>query len=269
VEFHYLLLTVLAGYRAGLELLGNEDNLGNASGTETYAPEDYDLAWIFTLLLWRIAHSSMLRDHLVFLHTAGLLSPAAPGNSGMEADNLDGRVKTRQKSDKAAIWLHIMMTRNHHLPGEGHMFLYWIHLLVSDLTALETLSHFFISEIPNHMTVHIHPIALRPRAPAGKVFWKPVIERALQSQNSLHPHYDAIVTTLIECINKDKESTEKYIYHRYFTDETMTVTGSVHCEAALACIMKYPGACTSGMDIKYNVCLFQSFKKCNHHDHTL
>ena len=75
-----------------------------------------------------------------------------------------------------------MMMHNYHLPGEGQMFLYWIELLVSDLMALETLSHFFISEIPNYLTIHVHPIVLGHWPPTGKVFWKPVIKCALQLQ---------------------------------------------------------------------------------------
>lgn len=201
----------------------------------------------------------MLRHHLTFLHNAGLLSNAPccdVGDLGVEIDNSEGSVKTRHNLDKAAIWLHIMMTCNYQLPGEGQMFQYWIELLVSDLMALETLSHFFISEIPNYLTVHIHLIVLWPWMSARKVFWKPVIKSAIQSQAPLNPHYDVIVNTLIQSINKDKDNMEKYMFHRYFTDEVMTVTGSVHCEAALACIMKYPhGAPISGLDDEHNVCL--------------
>jgi hypothetical protein len=59
VEFHYLLVTVLAGYKAGLEVLGTQCDV-DYEGRPPYRPEHYDLAWMFTFLLWRIAHSSIL-----------------------------------------------------------------------------------------------------------------------------------------------------------------------------------------------------------------
>jgi hypothetical protein len=43
VEFHYLLVTVLAGYKAGLEVLGTQCDMGH-EGRPPYRPEHYDLA---------------------------------------------------------------------------------------------------------------------------------------------------------------------------------------------------------------------------------
>ena len=53
VEFHYLLVTILARYKAGLEMLGTQDDVGHEpEGQLPYQSGDYDLMWMFTFLLW-------------------------------------------------------------------------------------------------------------------------------------------------------------------------------------------------------------------------
>jgi hypothetical protein len=261
VEFHYLLLTVLAGYKAGLEMLGTQCDVAGHEDQRPYQPEDYDLTWMFTFLLWRIAHSSILRFHLTFLHATKLLSlddARLGGCFGLEPDNVETETADEgpgiTDQEMSVIQLHATSTSEHQQP-EGLAFLRWLHLLVSDLTALENLSLFFSHGTSSHMKVHVHAIALPPTS-TDKVLWKPVIERALHSQAPLlYPHYDEIITTVVDRIKKGKEDMHKFTFYRHFTEQEMAVPGSVHCEAALVCLIKHRTSAlpVRGMDLQHDV----------------
>jgi hypothetical protein len=264
VEFHYLLVTVLAGYKAGLEVLGTQCDMGHG-GRTPYQPEDYDLTWMFTFLLWRIAHSSILRSHLTFLHAAELLilDDALRGGDrfDLETDNVEietaGGGPEITDQEMSVIQFHAMSTGKHQQPA-GVVFLRWIHLLVSDLTALEILSLFFSHGTPSHMKVHVHAVALPPPLP-DKALWKPVIERALHSQAPLLlRRYDEIIATLVDYIKQGKENTDTFMFYHHFTEQVMAVTGSVHCEAALACLVKHSTTAVPvrGMEFQRDVWLF-------------
>jgi hypothetical protein len=262
VEFHYLLLTVLAGYKAGLEVLGSQCDVMGHEDRPPYQPEDYDLTWMFTFLLWRIAHSSVLRFHLTFLHAAELLSLDdalfGGGRFGLETDNVETETADEgpgvTDQEMSVIQLHATSTSKHQQP-EGLAFLRWLHLLVSDLTALENLSLFFSHGTSSHMKVHVHTIALPPTS-ADKALWKPVVEHALHSQAPLlYRHYDEIITTLVDRIKKGKDNSHKFMFYHHFTEEVMAVPGSVHCEAALACLVKHRTTAVPvrGMEVQRDV----------------
>jgi hypothetical protein len=257
VEFHYLLLTVLAGYKAGLEMLGTQCDVTGHEDQPPYQPEDYDLTWMFTFLLWRIAHSSILQFHLTFLHATKLLSldDARLGDCvGLETDNVDTETADQEMS---IIQLHAMSTSKHQQP-EGLAFLCWLHLLVSDLTVLENLSLFFSHGAPSCMKVHVHAIALPPTS-TDKALWQLVIERALHTQAPLlYRHYDEIITTLVDRIKTGQEHTHAFTFYRHFTEQGMAVPGSVHCEAALACLVKYRSTAlpVRGMEVQRDVWFF-------------
>jgi hypothetical protein len=215
---------------------------------------------MFTFLLWRIAHSSILRLHLTFLHAAELLflDNAHRGGDGfgLETETVDGGPEVTDQ-EMSVIQLHATSTGKHQQPG-GVVFLRWIHLLVSDLTVLEILSLFLSHGTPSHMKVHVHTVALLPSTP-DKALWKPVIECALHSQGPLLlGHYDKVIATLTGHIKRGKENTDTLTFYHNFTEQVMAVTGFVHCEAALACLVKHPTTAVAihGMDVQCDVWLF-------------
>jgi hypothetical protein len=74
----------------------------------------------------------------------------------------------------------------------------------------------------------------------GETPWKPVIQWALQSQSPfLCDRYAEIIIILVGCIKEGKETMGGLAPFHHFTEEVMQVTGNVHCEAALACLVKY------------------------------
>jgi hypothetical protein len=108
------------------------------------------------------------------------------------------------------------------------------------------------------MQVHVHPVALWP-VTAEKAPWKPVIECVLQLQALwLHCHYDEMITALVEAMRHGNESKNGLTFYHHFTEEAMTVTGSVHCEVTLACLVKHPTAAipVHGMEVQCDVWFF-------------
>jgi hypothetical protein len=99
------------------------------------------------------------------------------------------------------------------------------------------------------MKFHVHTVAL----------WKLVIKCALHTQAPLLlAHYDEIIATLAGHIKRGKENTDTLMFYHNFTKQVMAVTGSVHCEAALACLVKHPTTAVAvrGMDVQRDVWLF-------------
>jgi hypothetical protein len=261
VDFHYLLLTVLAGYRAGLRQL--------ADNSSPQSSDDYDGAWLFTFLLWRIAHSSILREHLAFLHKAGLLSRLADDvvsgtvdfgmeKGGAEADDVGEEAAEVTDQEMSFMLLHVEPTNARQQPDMGLVVLRWIHLLVCHITALETLSLFFRREVLGDTKLNIQVVTLRP-TPVEQTPWKPVVQRALQSQAPfLYDRYDKIITILADCIQESQRNMEGRKPFHYFTEEVMQVTGNVHCGAALACLVKCSTAAiyNEGTEFQIDVWLF-------------
>jgi hypothetical protein len=173
---------------------------------------------------------------------------------GLETDNVDTETADQEMF---VIQLHATSTSKHQQP-EGLTFLCWLHLLVSDLTVLENLSLFFSHGAPSRMKVHIHAIALPPTS-TDKALWQPVIKRALHTQAPLlYRHYDEIITTLIDHIKTGQEHMHAFTFYHHFTEQGMAVPGSVHCEAALACLVKYQSTAlpVHGMEVQRDVWFF-------------
>jgi hypothetical protein len=62
-----------------------------------------------------------------------------------------------------------------------------------------------------------------------------------------------------DAILQGKDNMVTFTVHHHFTEEVMTVIGSVHCEAALACLIKHPitAVPVHGMEIHHNVQFFR------------
>ena len=101
--------------------------------------------------------------------------------------------------------------------------------------------------------VKIQVIALPPIF-VEETPWKPVIQWALQSQAPfLYDCYNKIITILADCIKEGKGNTGGLAPFHHFAEEVMQVTG-VHCEAALACLVKF--SADEGTQIQIDVWLF-------------
>lgn len=221
-DFHHLLLCILSGFRYFLEQLS----------TATPGGQDrrdmYQLAWLFTFLLWRVAHSSILREHLALLHSVNLLLPRAGSTESRPGDakeNPDWEHHPTE-DDMAGI------PQDAEDDDMGLTFLRWIRLLVSHVTALEMLSLF-----SKQKKIHVKLIELRPADIEEKVPWRPVLKKALGTDEA---YLEKVVHVLVKFISQPAEGgKQRTDFLKHFEVEIMRVTGVLHCESVLVALIRY------------------------------
>ena len=245
IEFHYLLITVLSGYSVGLQGLADF----SAAGPDKEA--HCHMAWLFTFFLWRIAHSSILWEHLAFLHAASLLSLEAGCGEANSSGNADRSID----EDVSIIHLQSMQSEDGRRLDVPLALVEWMRLLVSPITSLEMVSSLLHhEEILASTDFQIQMVTLQPTG-AYKAPWKPVIKRTLKAEApSCYNELDAVLGTLMNCVKEGKEKVEGLTIFHHFGMDIMTVTGNVHCEAALPYLAKHlSGLTTGGKTHQFNV----------------
>jgi len=240
VDFHYLALFALGKYRDAI--------LQFYDGTKNGGPTDIhrgDLK-VYSFLLWRLAHSSILRCHLIFLRTHGLLrrvehgneSKAGGGNKdigGKESDlNSDDGSKGNVVGGKEG-------NLNRHNGHQDHededdpalMIQRWMCLIVSHLHSLNILSSFAASS-PRQIHIQYSSATRSPlKVPQD---WTAVLRRAVFAiGGTLVNRLDQLEDTILEKINNNQ--TRRTGTFSYFKGKEITSGGGqVHCVAAAAVI---------------------------------
>ena len=248
VEFHYLLLGTIAGFKSTL----NSFNLSPES--EPFDKHTlYDVCWKITHLLWRISHSSILWEHLLFLNTAKLLHPDSNngGVHGMDvvdqndASNVD--LGDESNVDGSGLGpdqeISVLGTLSNSQGDIPLMLLRWIHLLISHLTLFNTLLLFLQHNSLEHKKIHINMIAVWSPPKKVTLPWIPIFQHVSKSA-LVQPDIDAAVRMINECIwiyqEKHVSSQKQSIFFWFNADKgTMEVVGTIHCEVALACLFAY------------------------------
>ena len=133
----------------------------------------------------------------------------------------------------------------------------WISLLVSVITSLEIVSSLFQrGGVLASMDFQIQMITLQPTR-VHKAPWKPVVERALMADAPLwhDEELEDVLTTLTKCVEEGKEEAKGFTIFHHFGVEVMKVTGNVHCEAALPCLVKHLSGLVAkeGKTFQFNV----------------
>ena len=193
VEFHYLLLTAIAVYKAVLRCLGSP----NDEKGVRYTIQDYDGAYMIVHLLWRIAYSTILREHLSVLQTAGLF--IVYYTSGTDATRLtrDGVVDLEDPDVVDEEMTATQLRDKSGLLDVRIAILRWLRLLVSPVTAIETISLSCIHREHENPTFKIQLVDLVP-VQCNKFEWGPVLERALW----LDPQLNSCVPEVIEIVDE-------------------------------------------------------------------
>ena len=217
LDFHYLLLSLLSMFMWSLDTL----TLDNLQGQ--FRTDAYEVAWLFAFLLWMVAHSCILQEHLALLHNAKLI--VVPNNEGVTSATDD----TEENSD----WDPPATSRQNE--NIDTTVLQWIHLLVSNVTALDTLSR-----ITQHHPIHVDLVELRPATIKENVPWQPVLRKAL-CITDMDPEYvnDAIAMMLRHIVKPGVSGERHPDFLKHFQEDRMRVTGVIHCEAALAALISF------------------------------
>jgi hypothetical protein len=224
VDFHYLLLVALNGYKTAIQKIHNR--------TERKSEECLELE-IYTHLLWRLANSSILKTHLLFIQKLSLM----PGHifwggtkSEVEAGGNSDSSEDVEEGDEVEAEMEAIKSHGNHQEDPGLMVQRWICLLVSHFQALKVLSTFSSSHSPEVQIKHVAVRATRFDTPQD---WTAVLERARSSRPLEKWPHEAESLILEKLKQVAKTPGRKGIYD-YFQDKNIIrVGGQVHCEAGL------------------------------------
>lgn len=259
VEFHYLLLTVLSEYHSTIHILGQPD--------KGLTSKQYSTGYLFIFLLWRIAHSSILREHLAFLNAAGLLSiffQTKPGSGPAETQTKAQHKSagSGQDADADAVdqelnaTLHAKPSMARQATDLGIATLRWLRLLVCPITALETISLACIHSKHRNTKIEIRIVDLTPVGREDEFDWTSVLSDALLSKPelSLPQALDKIRKT----IKDGFQGSPLRSTLRQFTSGSQIVreSGVTHCELAAVSLILYLDRATpvEGRALHLDVC---------------
>ena len=257
-EFHQLLIATLVGYgRASKELekahravgkvqekLGDENVLADKRASLVQCATDF---WEFAHLLWRIAYSRMLHEHLAVLeaqtdlrlpHSNKFIISRAQEFTGFNSASPEEAVDIEVEDES----LNLL---NGFAQGEiAEVFKKWIRLQVTHWTALQILSTFVSNPKAVIRDVDILLFVLRhPTASHGKMEidgWHSTVESLPTTA------FDARVA--ITCIRETLDKTERQflpvrsrsIYWAYQRPkDIIPFSGNFHCESILVWLVEY------------------------------
>jgi hypothetical protein len=276
-EFHQLLVASLMAYANALGALSEaECNWQNHPGTEAMKMREScaERVWQCTYLLWRIAYSQILHQHLALLgkgfwlhqpiNSQKALSVAELGlSTGLcDAAGKDGADEDADREvDEEMQCIRQMYTQGQRSVS---MFASWICLQVRHWVALEIVSSFCVQTSADRPDIKIHLLAVEPRSDNTEMeYWETTVRKlAIQSPRSFAGQFGFLNTpTSPTTFNPEvaidllKQQVDKYtevessntIFHAFRAtgDDSNQYQpefyGDVHCEAVLASFVKYAG----------------------------
>jgi hypothetical protein len=232
VEFHYLLLFVLIHYRDEVELFEGYLKKGEISA------EIGQKLNVYSMLLWRLARSSVLRSHLIFLRENGLISfdqwfkikKASGGNK-----NLDGGGEGDDGEGGITEEMVAMESQSSHKEDVALLMQRWMLLLTSHLQSLHILSSFAAAS--SH-PVDMQLLSVKHSNFEGPQDWTAVLKRTLNvTQGSLD--YNEIESRLLAGI-KEVPDGRPLIFASFEGKTIVSASGQVHCEAGLVAAISSP-----------------------------
>lgn len=259
-EFHQLLVATLLSYGKALDAF--EEARGNAMQVQVDRAKD---VWQYAFLLWSIAYSQILQDHLKVLVSKGWLarpenlrdnlmkynqfttlkcgkdrtiSFASSGNSQDEDDagnNDEGNTAGEAENDETKTILEDA--------NMVEVFKAWIRLQVDRLQAVRKITSLCSR---SSMTINLNLLAVKydPPRPADDVMvpWRTTIMDVCANEDQLDPTF--VIETLEQLIDSELKNNPRcaYIFHKFNPDPLNPIIykGNKHCEMILACLLKYP-----------------------------
>jgi hypothetical protein len=253
VDFHYLLLHTLHQFQEAIKAFSDGQPEGSHEDLLSYS-----------FLLWRLANSSALNSHLLFIQDLlrdrlrGGMRPRAKDNKGDSNDDLghsggDGGMGPRVKDNKGGSSddlghsggdggagenceldseIEAIENDNQHKMEPGLMVQRWINLLVSHLQALRILSKF--SSLHPTAEIKIKQVAVKRTTFDTPQDWTAVLERTVKG-HALESQLPDLKSLILDGIQDVQEAqTRKGIYGYFDGINIISPGGQVHCEAGLA-----------------------------------
>jgi hypothetical protein len=239
-EFHELLLATLMGYSSTLKVFRQ-----GKAGTWTKAAED---AWLFALLLWRIAYSRILSRHLQTLQL-NLHLPAYDEQAQREADILysaaygEGSTNaSAEEKDEGAEDAESSETEADITQDVVINFKRWIRVQVQHIASLKYLTE-ASTKLPGRMEVSL--AAVKPCQSSNVIPWDVTIRHLFPLANPAHGKELRDAEYIIQLLQTKIESVKHRVHDwkcravlRGFVGGDYSHFG-IHCEAILACLYKY------------------------------
>ena len=271
LEFHDLVIAVIHGYKKALAETKRRraDAQGSSKGSDTDQEDTILHAhWLWSLarLFWRIAQSSMLRQHLEMLNAHNMLqvqlgtvdgkttSPVqrSPTTVAPGGDDVDDEEAAGDKDDLEEQAVESKAADD----GLVSTFQRWMRLQGIYFASLDALSS-FSCQLP--ADVEITFIAMRdPKEARREIDWKATITSLAASSNTAFPFdaqraiktiEDRIQSSLLDPDARQSKVLKAFRAERQRDNERVTdptlprcpvaFSGTEHCEAALAALAKF------------------------------
>jgi hypothetical protein len=271
LEFHDLVIAVVHGYKKAL--VETKRKRGDAQGSLKGSDKDQGdtilhAHWLWSLarLFWRIAQSSMLRQHLQMLNAHNMLqvhlatvdgktaSPVqrSPITVAADGDAVDDEEAAMDKEDLEEQAMQSKAADD----GLVSTFQRWMRLQGIYFASLDALSS-FSCQLP--ADVEIAFIAVRdPKEARRDIDWKATITSLAASSNTAFPFdaqraiktiEDRIQSSLLDPDARQSKVLKAFRAERQRDNERVTdptlprcpvaFSGTEHCEAALAALAKF------------------------------
>lgn len=235
IEFHQLLVATTIGYQDAVKVLAN-----NQAKDKVIAAKRVQL---YAILLWRISYSSIFREHLCFLARARIINMTKAVEAVAKAERETDERKLEEADEEGA-------GEEDMYPLESEdvalLFLRWTRLLVDHFSSLDQLSKYVKRFISVPVNIHLFAVKGSPRLCTP---WTPVLESALKragwglSKQDVMP---VIQNYLAKHRIGGRFSSFTPAGSSKFYAEHVVLNSTLHCEAALAAMMKYS---QKGMDM--------------------
>jgi hypothetical protein len=234
VEFHHLLVSALLAFGKTL-----------AQFSEHSSNESFLKLFRVTLLLWRLGHSWALRHHLSALEAGGALfipnhemktlyfvytKFGSFNETDDDVDNELQRLSACHQPDGPKKGLALIFQR-------------WMRLQVIPFAATDILSAFSRRNDGNDKPTPLVEISLfAVRRPGSTpISWRSMVESLTGDSESNQPssafHAAAAIDVIEYHIKTSKDSRSIF---KAFQSEDVRFYGNIHCEAALASLVKFP-----------------------------
>jgi len=272
VEFHHLLLSVLHGYGrslAGFQALHTDNSLyGNTEGCaktieeieehEKVIEEGAKQVWRYVYLLWRISYSRILRYHLSSLEASQTISFPVVTSRGLYSRFTDFK---SCKDDDEEMENEFRRLRSLHsyneFDGQAQGFQRWQRLHVTQFATLDILSSGVARREANlSPNIDIRLIAVQQQRYAlddWKTAITDVVTVSNANANAPSLNADTIIQRLEKHIREFSKSPLCAPIVKNFASLTPTFSGTVHCEAALAALIKYVSLLTLSEDDQHEL----------------
>lgn len=263
IDFHQLLLATAAGYEVAIDALVDKMTKNKEAAAKSVQ--------LHAFLLWRISRCPVLKDHLCFLARAGLITlknanersvaeekedgkrPVAPDAEDAEefdegeedAEEFYEGEKDAEEFDEGeedaedAEELDMSTAEVEDIPS---LFLRWIRLVLDHFGSAYSLSKYVKKHIPTSVPVNIHLLVVNG-SPRLSVLWGPVVESVLKRAGlDQELKMDHVLTTIEKYLAENQAGHPNKFTPAgtsQFFNKHVVVKSAIHCEAALAAMMKF------------------------------